>query len=79
MSSHHEENLQHRKSKYTTLAKTCQYSCPDKNKNYPDFHNGTNCLCLSKPSRSSLDMYYIALQANKQVKLPTTTHIQGWK
>lgn len=78
-SSHYEENNKHRKSVYTTLDKTRQYTCPDKNKNYTDFHGGTNCLCIVKPVRSSLDMYYIAKEENKNPVLPVTTHTNGWK
>lgn len=77
MSSNHTQEyngLKQSRANYTNLSNIWTYSCPYKNKDYPGFANGLNCLCQKDLHRSSGD---IAVIYNK--KWPVSNDRLGWK
>lgn len=71
-----DHGLQHKKSCYTTLSNTYEYSCPYE-RSYLGIDNGVNCICSKNIQRSLIDK--IINNKNWTQSLPVTTHITGWK
>lgn len=62
-SKHEDNGIKHKRSSYSTLNNSWEYSCPRTNINYSGFNGGINCLCNGMPmDRSSGDRAMISGQ-----------------
>jgi hypothetical protein len=67
--------LRNKRSLYTTLNKSSEYSCPHVNLNFSGFNKGVNCLCTGMPMERSSGDY---AQLNNKT-WPTNNNRFGWK